>query len=87
MFNDNYLFRSNGLLYVPTRKSKSKYGDNTFNFIFSKLINKISISTFRLEINEFKNEIKANFKENMENFYNLFNKFKYNLNINYDYIH
>jgi hypothetical protein len=55
-------------------KTNNRYGDYTFNYIFSKFLNKFPLHTFE-NVNTLKKHILANLKNNYVNFSGLFPHF------------
>jgi hypothetical protein len=84
--NTAYELRSNGSQLIRTTRAQSKFGELMFKNFGAKLINKFSISMFKLSFNLFSHELLSNFDYYLSNFFVLFNKFDVKMNYDFSYL-
>lgn len=73
--NKKYSLRNANELQTPRISNLNNYGELTFNFFFSKLINSLCVKDLDLDFNFFKSRIKNNINLIFNKFINIFAKF------------
>ena len=81
--NKNYDLRNLDQLQIPRISSLNNYGESTFNFFFSKLINAFCFKELNLDFNFFKIRAKNNINIIFTKFINIFPKFDLNYSVYY----
>jgi hypothetical protein len=79
--NKGYLLRNNDNLFIPQVGKLNRYGCETFQFMFSKLINELCILDLNIDSKLFKIRMKNNINLNFFKFIKLFPKFDIDYNI------